>query len=82
MSNGNSKKGIYVGRFSQADLAAGKDKAAIAAKKAETGLNYINTKYVKSHGEIVGLDVWVCSLADCDTFASLEKTTRNLAYGG
>lgn len=59
-------KGIYVGRFNEQECKYGIDKKIVAEKMAETGLKYTNTRFVKKHGEIVGLDVWVCNVHDCE----------------
>ena len=61
-------KGIYVGRFTENQLRRKEDKKAVEAKKAEYGLNYVNTEFVKKGGKIVAMDIWVCSLEDCDQF--------------
>ena len=43
---------------------AGEEKIAIEKAKAETGLNYINTTFVKKKGLIVGMDIYVCDYKD------------------
>lgn len=59
-------KGIYVGRFNSEDVKNGTDKKITFQKMEETGLKYTNTRFVKKRGEIVGFDVWVCSVHDCE----------------
>lgn len=59
-------KGIYVGRFNEQECRDGIDKKVVFQKMEETGLKYTNTRFVKKRGEIVGLDVWVCNVHDCE----------------
>jgi len=53
---------VLVGIFTEKDLTEGKDKIAIEQKMKETGLNYIQSKFIKKNGKIVGMKVWVCSV--------------------
>lgn len=55
---------VFVGEFSDSDLANGLDKARVAAAQEQAGLNYTNTKLVKRRGKIVGIKIWVCDLTD------------------
>ena len=57
-------KGIYVGQFSERDIALGLDKAAVEKAKAETGLKYTNTEFVKRNGKVVAMKIWVCRMED------------------
>jgi len=62
------KKGVFVGEFSEQDLANGVDEIRIREMKEKTGLKYINTEFVKRAGKIVAIKVWVCSLDECEDF--------------
>lgn len=55
---------VYVGQFSEAEVANGLDKVCVAAKQKETGLKYTNTQLVKRKGEIVAIKIWVCDTED------------------
>ena len=55
---------VYVGQFSEAEVANGFDKVCVAAKQEETGLKYTNTQLVKRNGEIVAIRIWVCDVDD------------------
>lgn len=57
-------KGIYVGQFSEQDITLGLDKAAVEKAKAETGLKYTNTEFVKRNGKVVAMKIWVCGMED------------------
>ena len=59
-----SKRGVYVGTFSDADIESGADIRAIAQKQRETGLQYTNSEIVTRHGKPIGLKVWVCGPED------------------
>ena len=50
-------KGIYVGQFSEQDITLGLDKAAVEKAKAETGLKYTNTEFVKRNGKVVAMKI-------------------------
>lgn len=56
--------GVFVGRFNEQDLDAGRDKTATVKKKAETGYKYTNTKLIKQNGKIVALEIYVCTAED------------------
>lgn len=56
--------GYHIGTFTSDQLMAGEEKIAIEKAKAETGLNYINTTFVKKKGLIVGMDIYVCDYKD------------------
>lgn len=50
----------YVGRFTEADIIAKRDKIAIAkSKEILPAFRYIYSKYVKKGHKIVALDVWL-----------------------
>lgn len=54
---------LYVGRFSEADLMARKDRAAINAKRElAPAFKYIYSKEVRKGRKIVALDVWLSSV--------------------
>lgn len=55
----DTPKGIYVGTFSEKDIAAGKDKRATEKAIAKTGLKYTNVR-IRNHKFMV----WVCSAED------------------
>lgn len=52
---------VFVGTFTEKDIASGKDKIEIQRKMKETGLMYTQTKLAKKGGKIIGLKIWVCS---------------------
>lgn len=56
--------GVFVGEFSESDLDKGLDKQAAEKAMQETGLNYINSRFVKKNGKIVGMKVYVCTAGD------------------
>ena len=55
---------VYVGQFSEAEVANGLDKVCVAAKQEETGLKYTNTQLVRRKGELVAIKIWVCNVED------------------
>ena len=57
-------KGIYVGTFSESDVASGKDRLAVRKAMDDTGLEYTNTEFKRSGGKIVGLKIYVCRAED------------------
>lgn len=57
-------KGIYVGTFSESDVASGKDRLAVRKAMDDTGLEYTNTEFKRSSGKIVGLKIYVCRAED------------------
>lgn len=58
--------GVYVGKFSEEDINAGRDRLAVQAAMDETGLKYTNTKLVWSsvNGKVIALEVYVCNVND------------------
>lgn len=57
---------VYVGQFSEAEVANGLDKVCVAAMQEKTGLKYVNTSLVKKRGEIVAIKIYVCDIQDLD----------------
>ncbi len=62
------KKGVYVGEFSEADIDAGKDRAALAEAQERTGLRYSNSELVRKNGIIVALRLWACNMEEMEVF--------------
>lgn len=55
---------VFVGQFSEAEVANGLDKVCVADAQEQTGLVYTDTQLVKRKGKIVGIKIWVCDLED------------------
>lgn len=51
---------VLVGLFDEKDLTNGTDKKAVEKAKAETGLQYTETKIIKKKGK-THLKIWVCT---------------------
>lgn len=51
---------VLVGLFDEKDLTDGTDKKAVEKAKAETGLQYTETKIIKKKGKTY-LKIWVCT---------------------
>ena len=49
----------FVGEFNEEQLRNKEDKVAIEKAKAETGLKYIESEFVKKKGTIVGIKVYL-----------------------
>lgn len=64
MKNYIKGKGILVGIFNELDLKNGRDKEAVEKKKKETGLNYINTEFVRKNDDTVSIRIYVCTVDD------------------
>lgn len=62
------KRGVFVGTFTEEDIANNIDRERLFAVQKETGLNYCNEEFVYKGGKIVGLKLWACSFEDCDEF--------------
>ena len=56
------EKSHYVGEFNENDIVNGLDKIAVEKARKETGLNYVNSAFVKKDGKIVAIRIWVCDL--------------------
>lgn len=54
---------ILVGLFDEKDLTDGTYKKAVEKAKAETGLQYTETKIVKRKGKTY-LKIWVCTVEE------------------
>lgn len=55
---------VFVGEFTESEVANGLDKVCVADAQERTGLVYTNTQLVKKNGEIVAIKIWVCDLED------------------
>lgn len=52
---------VYVGYFNERQLDAKEDEAAVREAMKKTGLQYVKTQLHKSKGDIVAIEIWLCS---------------------
>ena len=57
---------IYVGRFNKDDITNNRDRDAVNAEIARTGLKYTKTKLIKRKNEIVAMDIYLTDIEDVD----------------
>ncbi len=57
-------RGIFVGKFTEEEVAKGADQTAVKEMMAKTGLGYTNQEIVMKNNVAIGIKIWVCNAND------------------